>query len=184
MWNPPGDPFPVTLYASDVSGICSSGADVGGNGELNGPAEPRDDSVWQQCPNPVSWSFSVDTRSQVPTDWGLPNRSQRYERRRMVDTPRLKTVSVDNDPVGVSFRTPNDANPSVWVNHAVTVDATPTAGPSGVGGMNCSVDGAQRKVLHGQRRHRQWRRRPHRFLHRLEQRRRAPRPGQHRERTR
>ena len=51
------------------------------------------------------------------------------------------TVPVDNDPVGVSFRTPNDANPSIWVNHAVTVDATPTAGPSGVGGMNCSADG-------------------------------------------
>jgi hypothetical protein len=28
----------------------------------------------------------------------------------------------------------------VWVNHAVTVNATPTAGPSGVGGMNCTVD--------------------------------------------
>ena len=25
VWNPPGDPWPVTLYASDVSGICSSG---------------------------------------------------------------------------------------------------------------------------------------------------------------
>ena len=44
--------------------------------------------------------------------------------------------------MGVSFRTPNDPNPSVWVNHAVTVDATPSAGPSGVGGMNCSIDHA------------------------------------------
>ena len=24
VWNPPGDPFPVSLYSSDVSGICSS----------------------------------------------------------------------------------------------------------------------------------------------------------------
>ncbi len=38
------------------------------------------------------------------------------------------------------FSTPNDPNPTVWVNHAVTVDATPTAGPSGVAGMTCSVD--------------------------------------------
>ena len=30
----------------------------------------------------------------------------------------------------------------VWVNHAVTVDATPATGPSGLGGMNCSVNGA------------------------------------------
>ena len=52
---------------------------------------------------------------------------------------------VDNDPVGVSFHSPNDPNPGVWVNHAVTVDATPTAGPSGVGGMTCSVDRATPK---------------------------------------
>ena len=42
----------------------------------------------------------------------------------------------------MSFRTPNDPSPSVWVNHAVTVDATPSAGPSGVGGMNCQIDDA------------------------------------------
>ena len=50
-------------------------------------------------------------------------------------------INVDNDPVGVSFGTPNDANPSTWVGHAVTVDATASAGPSGVGGMRCSSDG-------------------------------------------
>jgi hypothetical protein len=49
---------------------------------------------------------------------------------------------VDNDPVSVSFRTPNDANPSVWVNHAVAVAVAATAGPSKVAGMNCSVDRA------------------------------------------
>ena len=48
---------------------------------------------------------------------------------------------MDNDPVTVSLSTPGDSNPTVWVNHAVTVDATPSTGPSGPGGMNCSVDG-------------------------------------------
>ena len=47
---------------------------------------------------------------------------------------------MDNDPVSVSLSTPDDPNPTVWVNHAVTVDATPSTGPSGLGGMNCSVD--------------------------------------------
>ena len=51
-----------------------------------------------------------------------------------------ETLSVDNDPVDVSLSTPDDPNPSVWINHTVTVDATASAGPSGVGGMNCSVD--------------------------------------------
>lgn len=55
-------------------------------------------------------------------------------------TSDSETVQVDNDPVAVSLTTPNDANPSVWVNHAVTVDASATAGPSGVGGMSCSTD--------------------------------------------
>jgi hypothetical protein len=53
-----------------------------------------------------------------------------------------ETLNVDNDPVGVSLTTPDDPNPSVWVNHAVTVRANASAGPSGIGGMNCSVDGA------------------------------------------
>ena len=46
----------------------------------------------------------------------------------------------------VSLSTPDDPNPTVWVNHAVTVDATPSTGPSGLGGMNCSVDGARRRA--------------------------------------
>jgi hypothetical protein len=143
VWNPPGDDFPVTLYSSDVSGICSSWM-TAGTAVVNGPSEPRDDSVWQQCPNPVSWSFGIDTRSQVPTDGAFQIDLSATNAAGMVDTVP-KTVYVDNDPVGVSFRTPNDPNPSVWVNHAVTVDATPTAGPSGVGGMNCSIDGASAK---------------------------------------
>ena len=49
---------------------------------------------------------------------------------------------MDNDPVTVSLRTPNDANPTVWVNHPVMVDAAPSTGPSGLGGMSCGVSGA------------------------------------------
>ena len=152
---------PSRSYASDVSGICSS--DARSRTEvLNGPSEPRDNTVWQQCPNPVSWSFNVDTRSQVPTDGSFQIDLSATNAAGVVDTAP-KTVSVDNDPVGVSFRTPNDPNPSVWVNHAVTVDATPSAGPSGVGGMNCSIDDAQRQVLPGERPDGQRGRRPHRL---------------------
>ena len=140
VWNPPGDSWPVTLYASDVSGICSSFANSGSQ-QLNGPAEPRDTTVWQQCPNPVSWSFPVDTHSQVPTDGSFQIEVSAINAAG-VGGDATKIVRVDNDPVGVSFHSPDDPNPSVWVNHAVTVDATPTAGPSQVGGMDCRVDGA------------------------------------------
>jgi hypothetical protein len=139
VWNPPGDSWPVTLYASDVSGICSVLA-LAGEHELDGPAEPRDNTVWQQCPNPVSWAFTVDTRSYVPTAGSLPLQLDATNAAGVVGVAS-QTAQVDNDPVAVSFATPNDPNPSVWVNHAVSVDATATAGPSGVGGMNCGVDG-------------------------------------------
>jgi hypothetical protein len=140
VWNPSGSPFPVSLYSSDVSGICSSGVALP-SGVVNGPPEPRNSAVWQQCPNPVSWSFGVDTRAQVPTAGSFQIDLSATNAAGVVYTAP-KTVWVDNDPVGVSFRTPNDANPSVWVNHAVTVDATPSAGPSGVGGMHCGIDSA------------------------------------------
>ena len=139
VWNPPGDLWPVALYASDVSGVCSSGA-IAGSQSVNGPPEPRDGTVWQQCPNPVDWSLSVDTRSQVPTDGTFQINLSAVNAAGVAGYAAAKTVLVDNDPVGVSFATPNDANPTVWVNHAVTVNATATAGPSQVGGMNCSLD--------------------------------------------
>ena len=54
-----------------------------------------------------------------------------------------ETLDVDNDPVSVSLSTPNDPNPSVWANHAVTVDAVGHAGPSGLASLDCSVDGGR-----------------------------------------
>ena len=48
-------------------------------------------------------------------------------------TSETATVEVDNDPVGVSLTALNDPNPMVWANHAVTLGATPIAGPSGAG---------------------------------------------------
>jgi hypothetical protein len=146
VWNPPGDAWPVTLYASDLSGICSSQAVANTGVQLNGPSEPRDSTVWQQCPNPVSWSFSVDTRSQVPTDGEFAINLTATNAAGVVGSAPTKTVLVDNAPVGVSFRTPNDPNPSVWVSHPVNVNATATTGPSKVAGMNCSVDSPTAKA--------------------------------------
>ncbi len=140
VWNPPVDPWSVGLLAADVSGVCASSASIGPRDQVNGPPEPRDTTVWQQCPDPVSWSFNVDTTSEVPTDGSLPIDLSATDAAGNEYTTS-KNVAVDNDPVAVSFRTPNDANPSVWVNHAVTVDATPTAGPSGVARMTCAADG-------------------------------------------
>ena len=37
IWNPPGDPWPLTLEASDVSGVCNVWAYVNASNELQGP---------------------------------------------------------------------------------------------------------------------------------------------------
>ena len=143
VWNPPGDDFPVTLYSSDVSGICSSWVALpsgtserpfGAAGRLGLAAVSEPGELVVQRRHAVAGAY----RRKFQIDLSATNAAG------MVDTA-TESVSVDNDPVGVSFRTPNDPNPSVWVNHAVTVDATPSAGPSGVGGMNCSIDDASAK---------------------------------------
>ena len=147
VWNPSGDPWPVSALRQRRLGHLLKLEAIAGKAQLNGPSEPRDTTVWQQCPNPVTWSFNVDTRTQVATDGNFQINLTATNAALVGGYAPTKTVSVDNDPVTVSFRTPNDPSPSLWVNHAVTVDATPTAGPSGVGGMTCSVDRATAKSV-------------------------------------
>ena len=140
VWNPPDDPWTVAVSASDFSGICNFSANVNGI-EVQGPTEPRDDTVWQQCPTPADWNFNVDTRTYVPTSGSLPIQLNATNAAGTGDATS-KSALVDNDPVTVSLNSPNDPNPTLWVSHAVTVNATATAGPSGVSQMRCSADGA------------------------------------------
>jgi hypothetical protein len=143
IWNAPGNAWPLTVAASDISGACSVWATVSDH-YVPGPSATADSSQWQQCPNPT-WTpaqgASVDTRDyiagagQLPLTLGASNAAG-------VPSSVSESLNVDNEPVGVSLTTPGDPNPSVWVNHAVTVKANTSAGPSGVGGMNCSLDGA------------------------------------------
>ncbi len=143
IWNPSGDPWPLTLAASDPSGVCSMSANVGEQ-VLSGPSAIPDSFTWQQCPDPT-WSpaggANVDTRDYVKTASSLPVAINATNAAGLI-TSESETLHVDNDPVDVALGTPDDPNPTVWVDHPVTVDATATAGPSGLGGMNCGVDGA------------------------------------------
>ena len=102
--------------------------------------QARDQYAWQQCTN-GTWPASLDTRQYVPNDGPLPITVQATNAAG-VSTPLSQTVHVDNDPVTVSLATPNDANPTVWVNHAVQVAADATAGPSGIANTSCSIDEA------------------------------------------
>ena len=83
----------------------------------------------------------MDTRDYVSGSGQLPVTVQATNAAGLPNPPASETVNVDNDPVSVSLSTPNDPNPTVWVNHAVTVDASPNAGPSGVSAVSCGVNG-------------------------------------------
>jgi hypothetical protein len=141
IWNPSDDPWPITLAASDPSGVCSMWVSIGAH-QIPGPSAVPNTSQFQQCPDPT-WTPSggaiVDTRDFVPGAQSAPltitaiNASGRT-------TSSSEDLNVDNDPVGLTFATPNDPNPTVWVNHDVVVDVSATAGPSGIGGISCGVD--------------------------------------------
>jgi hypothetical protein len=137
IWNPPHDPWPLTLAASDPSGVCSLRANVGSQA-LTGPSAAQNTSAWQQCPDPT-WTGSADTSGDVtgplPLSISAVNAAG-------LGTSESETLHVDNQPVDIALSTSNDSSSSIWANHPVTVFATATTGPSGLGGMTCSVGSA------------------------------------------
>jgi hypothetical protein len=61
--------WPITLYASDPSGVCSMWAIANGV-RIDSPSQTKDTSQWHQCPD---WTWTpdlgavIDTRQYVPT---------------------------------------------------------------------------------------------------------------------
>ncbi|HUA49034.1 MAG TPA: hypothetical protein VMA77_27615 [Solirubrobacteraceae bacterium] len=143
IWNAAGSPWPLPLTGDDSSGVCSLSVQVGTSAPIADPSlPPASNSSWQQCQGTATWTGAVDTRDYVSGSGQLPLTLQATNAAAMPSAPMSETLNVDNDPVTVALTTPNDPNPTVWVNHAVTVDATASTGPSGLDGMNCSVNGA------------------------------------------
>lgn len=138
VWNPAGDPWPVGASASDPSGTCAITASVAGQG-VSVEQQTPNQYAWQQCAN-GTWTTGVDTRRYVAGSGPL-GISLRATDAAGNPATIANTVSVDNKPVSILLGTPNDANPTIWVNHAVQVTASASAGPSGVSGINCAVDG-------------------------------------------
>jgi hypothetical protein len=149
VWNPTGDPWSIELSASDPSGICNMHAVID-SGQLDGPTVAPVTDSFQQCPSPVDWSpgqgATVDTDQYVPSGAsGSISLQLDATNAAGVTSSPSETIGVDNVQPRVSLSTPNDSNPSVWVNHAVTLDASASTGPSGPAGLSCSVDGAAAK---------------------------------------
>ncbi len=143
IWNAPGNAWTLPVSAGDSSGVCSLSVQVGASPPIADSSLPAaNDSSWQECQQPVSWTATVDTHEYVSGAGQLPVTLRATNAAGLPNAPLSETLNVDNDPVGVSLTTPDDPNPTVWVNHPVTVDATPSTGPSGLGGMSCGVNSA------------------------------------------
>jgi hypothetical protein len=141
IWNGPGNAWSLPVAGADSSGVCSLSLSVGTSMPIADPSlPPPNNSSWQEC-QAASWTATVDTREYVSAAGQLPVALQASNAAGLANAPLSETLNVDNDPVNVSLKTPDDPNPTVWVNHAVTVDAAPSTGPSGLGGMNCSIYG-------------------------------------------
>jgi hypothetical protein len=144
IWNTPNDPWPLPLATADPSGVCSLSFQAGASTPVADPSLPaQQNSSWQECQQPASWTPAVDTNTPgyVTSTGQMPLSLQATNAAELANAPMSETLSVDDHPVSISLSTPNDPNPTVWVNHAITVDATPSTGPSGLGGMSCGVNG-------------------------------------------
>jgi len=143
IWNTPGDAWPLPVAGGDASGICSLSVQVGASAPIADSLLPApNNSSWQECQPAVGWTGALDTRDYVGSAGQMPVALQATNAVGLpTQTSVSETLNVDNDPVSVSLSTPNDPNPTVWVNHAITVDATPSTGPSGLRGMSCGVNG-------------------------------------------
>ena len=140
VWNPVGQPYPIPVSTSDPSGVCRIQAIVNGT-VIPGPAAAPDTSQWHQCPD-ASWTVaggaSVDTRSYVPGAGTLTLQLQATNAAQ-VTTTDTATLKVDNDPVGMTLSGPTDVASATGATQYVTTNVT--AGPSGVAGARCAVDG-------------------------------------------
>jgi hypothetical protein len=129
--------WPMPFQASADDGVCHVSATVDG-ATIAGPSVTPDDHMWMQCRDPLTWADSVDTTAEPngPLTIGL----HASDAATPANTSQVtRTVHVDNTPVTLALSGPSD-----WLstNGAATIKATATAGPSGLAGIWCSVDGS------------------------------------------
>ena len=127
--------WPLVVWGNSPSGLCGIVADFA-NQPLPGTSSSRSVTTWHECAAPP-----IDDRVNMPGYSQGPNTLHIGAWDAAGETVNSsKTVHVDNQQPTVSLVGPSDA-PSTAGTQYVT--ATATAGPSGVDGISCSVDGTQ-----------------------------------------
>jgi hypothetical protein len=126
--------WPFGLGADSPSGVCSLAASLNGQ-PIARTQSNADPSVWHQC-SAAPINIPVNTigfgQGGLPLEISAADAAAQH-------AASSKTVYVDNQQPTVSLTGPTDA-PSTAGTQYVT--ATASAGPSGVAGISCSLDGA------------------------------------------
>lgn len=123
------------FYGDSPSGVCGLGATI--NGQIVATSNsPRNQTTWHQCAAPAV-SQTIHTGDYGQGSMPLTISGLDAAGLPVNDT---KTIRIDNQQPAVALSGPTDA-PSTAGTQYVT--ATATAGPSGVAGISCAVDGNQ-----------------------------------------
>ena len=133
----------IAFSADGPTGACQLSASLGGASVSQPLNEPQSQITWHQCPaGSFSQSFNtaaVASGAGVPLVMWARDAAYDYSAGHYLSSAVTSNVNIDNDPVGVSLSGPTDA-PSTAGTQYVT--ATGSAGPAGVSGIGCSVDGS------------------------------------------
>jgi hypothetical protein len=136
--------WPMPFQASADDGVCHLATVIGG-AAIQGPAVTPDDHMWMQCKDPLAWADSVDTGAYPNGALSVQLNATDAASPANVATAS-RTVHVDNTPVTLSLSGPND-----WLSTdgPASIRATASAGPSGLAGIWCSVDGSPQQRYAG-----------------------------------
>ncbi|MGI8902532.1 MAG: hypothetical protein ACR2IP_02490 [Solirubrobacteraceae bacterium] len=127
--------WPISFSTHDVSGVCGTQAIVNGQG-LPGPSASPNPTVWHQCPD-LTDNQGVNTAAYGDGQGSLVLSARNAAG--VVSSPST-AIYIDNQTPTVALAGARDVPSST--GSAQSVSATAAAGPSGVQGILCSVDGA------------------------------------------
>lgn len=131
--------WPVGFSASDPSGVCGSAIGLTGQ-TIPGPGAAPNHGGYTQCPN-WNWSTNIDTAASSGSSGagaGGMTLGISATNAAGVSSYISRAVYADNVTPNVSLSGPSYALDNAGEQY---VTARAAAGPSGVSGINCSVDG-------------------------------------------
>jgi len=135
--------WPLAYSADSPSGVCSLNASLNGI-TIPGSSSAPNPSVFHQCAAPAVQQ-TINTAQYG--NGALPLRLGASDAAGLANSAG-STVNVDNAPVNLSLSGPVDAPVTDGTQY---ITATASAGPSGVDGIECSLDGSPYQSYSGSR---------------------------------